>query len=451
MGALYSANNTFYKTYTGTDTLAFIIFPETKPILLGSLTTISYSIFREKKPVPLLGKINTGGYTRGMRTIAGSMIFTVINQHFIQDIMEQVPYLEAHGKFKADELPFFDVMVICANEYGANAQMMMYGVEFLDDAQVISINDMFIENTFGFVARDIDMLTSKVATSGSGGNDDEWHYGDPIQVTPEPSASSYSADTVMPYDFNISGYKELMKSTFSSIVDNKIKDSQTKLKSLKLLDNITGVYDNETVTALSEFQKINNLQQTGYLDEVTYNVLIDNSQDKKVISITNKNGAFVYSNTNKDNVIGISKYKENYIGIEIENMNMFNISFYGKNGYIELSDTNLIALTKYTYNHLIQNQDINKININNFNSEFIGTYLLVDKDVEIKLATVLYYNNEKVESYSKYIKINSNTNTRCVLSVFDEHIRKDNMPNTIEFIITPYCEVPQKWIIEIQK
>ena len=145
-----NANNTFYKTYTGTDTLVFVIFPESKPIILGSLTTISYSIFREKRPVPLLGKINTGGYTRGMRTIAGSMIFTVINQHFVEDIVQQIPYLSAHDKIKADELPFFDVMIVCANEYGANAQMMLYGVEFLDDAQVISINDMFIENTLIF-------------------------------------------------------------------------------------------------------------------------------------------------------------------------------------------------------------------------------------------------------------------------------------------------------------
>ena len=66
-------NDTFYKTFTGMDALAFMMLPEAKPILLGSLTTLSHSVYREKKPVPLLGRINTGGYTRGMRSIAGTI------------------------------------------------------------------------------------------------------------------------------------------------------------------------------------------------------------------------------------------------------------------------------------------------------------------------------------------------------------------------------------------
>ena len=75
--------NTFYKTFSGSDAVAFLIFPQSKPILLGSLSTISHSVYREKKPVPLLGKINTGGYTRGMRSIAGTMVFTLVNQHLV--------------------------------------------------------------------------------------------------------------------------------------------------------------------------------------------------------------------------------------------------------------------------------------------------------------------------------------------------------------------------------
>ena len=93
-----SNNNTFYKTFSGSDALAFIMFPECKPILLGSLTTLSHSVYREKKPVPLLGKINTGGYTRGMRSIAGTMVFTLISQHVVEDICQQIPYFNEYGK-----------------------------------------------------------------------------------------------------------------------------------------------------------------------------------------------------------------------------------------------------------------------------------------------------------------------------------------------------------------
>lgn len=444
MSNTLNANNTFYKTYTGTDTLVFIIFPESKPILLGSLTTLSYSIYREKKPVPLLGKINTGGYTRGMRTIAGSMIFTVINQHFVQDVMEQIPYLEAHGKFKADELPFFDIMVVCANEYGANAQMMIYGAEFLDDAQVISINDMFIENTFGFVARDIDMLTSKNPLVKNGGGDYDYVEGKSIK-------GMSSADTVMPYDFNINGYKEFMKTTLNSTSDNNIYEAQLKLKNLGLLGDATGVFDNETVNAVFEFQKSNDIQETGFLDDITCNVLFDNLKDKKLIRITNKNGAFVYSDINKENIIGISKYRENYLGNT--ELDMVNINFYGKNGYIDIQNTDLISnlYVEYLYEDLISSEVIHKIKIKDFDPSKIGTIITSNKEVEIKLSYILYFPSGEIDSKSKYINSNGKSPITCVLSSFEDNTKLKELPSTIEFIVTTLNNKSKKWIIEIQK
>ena len=374
-----NANNTFYKTYTGTDTLVFVIFPESKPIILGSLTTISYSIFREKRPVPLLGKINTGGYTRGMRTIAGSMIFTVINQHFVEDIIQQIPYLSAHDKIKADELPFFDVMIVCANEYGANAQMMLYGVEFLDDAQVISINDMFIENTFGFVARDIDILTAKnplkgsSSGSGSGGG--------------SKVGKSSTVDTIMPYDLNVSGYKDFMNKTLSSVSNKRLYKAQLKLKELNLLEKATGVFDNETLSAIYEFQKMNDMQETGMLDDVTNDVLFNNLNNKELISISNKNGAFVYTNTNKDNVIGISKYRENYLGNR--DSDMVKINFYGKEGYVNIDDTNLYSSITYSYNDLIEDGIIHNISLTELDPSKIGTIINSNKDTGFSLLELI--------------------------------------------------------------
>lgn len=444
MSNTLNANNTFYKTYTGTDTLVFIIFPESKPILLGSLTTLSYSIYREKKPVPLLGKINTGGYTRGMRTIAGSMIFTVINQHFVQDVIEQIPYLEAHGRFKADELPFFDVMVVCANEYGANAQMMIYGVEFLDDAQVISINDMFIENTFGFVARDIDMLTAKNPLVKNGG--DHNGYGDNSSIK-----GAYSADTVMPYDFNISGYKEFMKTTLNSTSDNNVYEAQLKLKDLGLLGAATGVFDNETVNAVFEFQKNNDIQETGFLDDITCNILFDNSKDKELIRITNKNGAFVYSDINKENIIGISKYRENYLGNT--ELDMVNINFYGKNGYIDIQNTDLISDSdiEYFYEDLISDEVIHKIKIKDFDPSKIGTIISTNKETEIKLSSILYFPSGEIYSKSKYINSNNKSPITCVLSSLEDYTKLNELPSTIEFIVTTLNNKSKKWIIEIQQ
>ena len=61
----------YYKSFSGTDTLAFIMMPGSSPVVIGSLTTVSYSMFRNKKPVVNIGRTNINGVTRGARIFAG--------------------------------------------------------------------------------------------------------------------------------------------------------------------------------------------------------------------------------------------------------------------------------------------------------------------------------------------------------------------------------------------
>ena len=83
-----------YRTFTANDSLAFLIFPNSKPICLGTLTTISWSLLREKQQVTTIGRVNVAGFTRGIRIVAGTMIFTMLNQHWVNDLIEQVPELQ---------------------------------------------------------------------------------------------------------------------------------------------------------------------------------------------------------------------------------------------------------------------------------------------------------------------------------------------------------------------
>ena len=145
----------YYKSFSGADTLAFAIFPNCPPILLGSVTTISYSVYRDKKPVPIVGSVSVGGFTRGLRFIAGSMIFTLLNKHFVNELKEQISYLKYYPTLYADELPMFDIMLVSANEFGGNIVGYIYGVEFNEESEVTSIEDMFIENSFKYIAREI--------------------------------------------------------------------------------------------------------------------------------------------------------------------------------------------------------------------------------------------------------------------------------------------------------
>ena len=80
----------YYKSFSGTDTLAFILMPGSSPVCIGSLTTISYSMFRNKKPVINIGRTNINGVTRGSRIFAGTMIFTLINQNWLRELQEKM-------------------------------------------------------------------------------------------------------------------------------------------------------------------------------------------------------------------------------------------------------------------------------------------------------------------------------------------------------------------------
>ena len=85
--ALHYVSN-FYQSFSGTDTLVFIMMPGTIPVVLGSITTLSYSLYRTKQPVIHLGRTNINGATRGARIFAGSMIFTMINQHWLKELQD---------------------------------------------------------------------------------------------------------------------------------------------------------------------------------------------------------------------------------------------------------------------------------------------------------------------------------------------------------------------------
>ena len=144
-------------TFSGSDTLVFIILPNTAPIVLGSITTFSYSSYRAKKPVQTLGSILTKGVAKGSRIIAGTMVFTILNKHWVNELISVVPWLReaCHRVVYSDELPLFDLLIVSANEYGRHVSMRIQGVDITDEAGTLSVNDIYSENTFSFIAREI--------------------------------------------------------------------------------------------------------------------------------------------------------------------------------------------------------------------------------------------------------------------------------------------------------
>jgi hypothetical protein len=174
-------------SYSGADAVATITPVGGKPIVIGEIQTLSYSVYRPTTPVYTLGRINPKGVVRGQRTIAGSIIFTVFDRHVLKKVIDSYnfksPYDNGDGTFsqpyddsyniykfdnneldemkrnmKTDEMPPFDINITFMNEYGNSSTLNLYGVHILTEGQTMSIEDMITENTMQYVAMDIDLM-----------------------------------------------------------------------------------------------------------------------------------------------------------------------------------------------------------------------------------------------------------------------------------------------------
>lgn len=142
-----------------------------KPVtkVLAELQTISLSVHREKFPVRALGTNYPKSHTRGPRTIGGSFIFAVFYEHVFRELMGQVlPYYSTgvakrsgypeYSTALPDQIPAFDITAVFANEAGHLSQMNIYGIELINEGLVMSVQDLYLENTFTYTARDYDPM-----------------------------------------------------------------------------------------------------------------------------------------------------------------------------------------------------------------------------------------------------------------------------------------------------
>ncbi len=149
-----------YDSYSGCDIIVTATLPlktadnESVYFTLGSLQTLSISTHQDKRPVRSLGNINAKDYVMGQRTIAGSLVFAVFDRHFADKIMRSAEVT------MADEIPALNLTINFANEYGRSSRMAIYGVKLINEGQVMSINDLYTENTYQFVALGMEPLTA---------------------------------------------------------------------------------------------------------------------------------------------------------------------------------------------------------------------------------------------------------------------------------------------------
>lgn len=151
-------------SYSGTD-CTIVIQANENIIVLGNVTTFSYSLHRDKVPVRTLGRSSSKGYVAGGRTVAGSMVFTVFDTHPLMSVIQSLEYVrnpeDRYTSPVPDQLPPLDIILIFHNEYGYSSVVRLYGLEFTDEGTTHSINDIYSESVMQYVARDIDIMVAK--------------------------------------------------------------------------------------------------------------------------------------------------------------------------------------------------------------------------------------------------------------------------------------------------
>lgn len=146
-------------------------------VRLKDLQTLSVSIYRDVSPVRAIGYRNVRGHTRGTRTIAGSLIFAVIDEHPLRRLLDtwiyeysyDVGYWDGHNF--PDQIPPFNIHLVYSAELPAKISLQestskkvpfpthgtltIFGVTLTNDGMVTSIEDLLTENTYQYVARDM--------------------------------------------------------------------------------------------------------------------------------------------------------------------------------------------------------------------------------------------------------------------------------------------------------
>lgn len=148
-------------SYSGCDILPIIQLNQ-KLIVMGNIHTLDYSTFREKEPIRTLGRSYPKGFTRGSRTIAGTMIFVVFDQNplyeLIKEVRDDASTSDRYTSPIADQLPPVDVTLWFSNEYGHKSLIRLYGLEFVQEGETHSVKDIYTEGVFQYKARDIDTM-----------------------------------------------------------------------------------------------------------------------------------------------------------------------------------------------------------------------------------------------------------------------------------------------------
>ena len=397
-----------YNSYSGCDITVTASLPPingkaiNKYYTLGSLQPLSISTHQDKRPVRSLGVINAKDYVMGPRTIAGSMVFAVFNKHFATEIMNDLGAGTGYNVVLPDEIPALNITVNFANEYGRMSRMAIYGVKIINEGQVMSINDLYTENTYQFVALGLEPLNVNINTSGD-------------LTNTKPSSNGYDSNALLGIDpmtgeqvavgtprergllYGYSGRDLVVLDTTNS-TDSLLKDKSFLENSgsniSEQIQNNTKVDANSVLSSniLDKFNPITlsvNVEHPRGVNDSGYAIFTLNpEQYQGVIYVypTDKNddnieySLFLNKQKNLILTLPVGSYQAQYVNANAETSNTV---YFSIDKYIEIqtlehvnnypvvekvsNDFIIISNTNYSHNTLVYFEEGNKSNIINLN------------------------------------------------------------------------------------
>lgn len=123
--------------------------------VFGEIQTISISGTRSVHPVRCLGESAARAYTRGARTFAGSLIFTMFSKDPLEEVVRLSSEQEVYGRepFFVDQIPEFDIVLVALNEFGTLSKAIIGGITLTNYGTTLSIHDIYTEISYTYVAR----------------------------------------------------------------------------------------------------------------------------------------------------------------------------------------------------------------------------------------------------------------------------------------------------------
>lgn len=271
-----------YKTFSGHDMVVTVELPISKNYhitkVIGAFQTVTYSIHNGKSPIRVLGDMNVRRYVQGPRTIAGTLILTVFDRHWIKELLGSYKKIkgETERYFLADELPSFNMTISCTNEYGHDAKLAIYGITLVDEGQVMSINDVYTENTYTFFATSVEYLDRVEETIAINGKVSL------LSNLPTKTESSKTSEETENGGDNLEESDEEYDNNTDAFTSKYIYSNQDAINKLSSIDK-TGKSDfNNTINNLAEKKKSNSITDEKFTNEVAKAIKEESNRESKL-------------------------------------------------------------------------------------------------------------------------------------------------------------------------